>query len=129
MKSILATLLLLTVTVANSATTVQVVWPFSPSSSQSVMARDLIESANKSQDKYQFVFINKPGAGGSIAANYTLNRPELTLMISSNSFWLNMAFGSLHLTGVVMDGRASLGLDIPLINMRKICINSLSTLV
>lgn len=88
MKSILATLLLLTVTVANSATTVQVVWPFSPSSSQSVMARDLIESANKSQDKYQFVFINKPGAGGSIAANYTLNRPELTLMISSNSFYI-----------------------------------------
>jgi tripartite-type tricarboxylate transporter receptor subunit TctC len=72
--------------VANQRT-VQVVWPFAPASSQAVMVRNLLEAANKQQNKYQFVFVNKPGAGGAIAANYVSSSPQLTVLASTSSFY------------------------------------------
>ena len=72
----------------SSPINVQVVFPFSPSSSQASMVRELIDSANKNQSKYNFIFSSRPGAGGSIAANATVNKPELTLLATSNSFYI-----------------------------------------
>ena len=66
---------------------VQVVWPFAPGSTQAVMVRNLIESANQQQSKYQFVFVGKPGAGGAIAANYTASANTLTVLASTSSFY------------------------------------------
>lgn len=66
---------------------VQVVWPFAPGSSQAVMYRNLIDSANKQQTKYSFVFVNKPGAGGAVAANYVLSNSGLTVLASTSSFY------------------------------------------
>lgn len=66
---------------------VQIVWPFAPGSTQAVMFRSLIESANQQQSKYQFVFVNKPGAGGAIAANYTTASNTLTVLASTSSFY------------------------------------------
>lgn len=44
-------------------------WPFTPASTQGSYFRAILEQANKEQDKYEFVFENKTGAGGAIATN------------------------------------------------------------
>lgn len=47
--------------------------------------RALTEEANKQQSAYTFVFDAKPGAGGTVAANYTNNHPATTLWINSSA--------------------------------------------
>lgn len=84
--AILATVLSCAVAQANPQS-VQLVWPFAPGSTQAVMFRNLIESANQQQSKYQFVFVNRPGAGGAIAANYTSSANTLTVLASTSSFY------------------------------------------
>jgi tripartite-type tricarboxylate transporter receptor subunit TctC len=66
---------------------VQIVWPFALGSTQAIMVRNLIESANQQQSKYQFVFVNKPGAGGAIAANYAAASNSLAVLASTSSFY------------------------------------------
>lgn len=89
MKKIIASALLAvsSLTYANQPQTVQVVWPFAPGSTQAVMVRHLIESANEQQSKYHFIFVNKPGAGGAIAANYTTSANTHTVLASTSSFY------------------------------------------
>lgn len=84
---ILATVLGISAQAAVAAQTVQVVWPFSPSSSNAVMVRNLIEAANKQQNKYNFVFNNKPGAGGTVGAMTVADEPGLAVLISTSSFY------------------------------------------
>jgi tripartite-type tricarboxylate transporter receptor subunit TctC len=67
--------------------TVQLVWPFAVSANGAEWVRELANQANKSQSKYVFVFVHKPGAGGTIAALHTLNNHGLTLMSSSSGFF------------------------------------------
>jgi tripartite-type tricarboxylate transporter receptor subunit TctC len=89
MKKLLAVLVtvLSCITVQANPQSVQIVWPFAPGSTQAIMVRNLIESANQQQSKYQFVFVNKPGAGGAIAANYTAASNSLTVLASTSSFY------------------------------------------
>jgi tripartite-type tricarboxylate transporter receptor subunit TctC len=91
MKKIILSLLLaagITSSVsAGQPKNVQVVWPFAPGSTQAVMIRSLLENANTNQKNYQFIFVNKPGAGGSIAANSILNTDTLSVLVSSSSFY------------------------------------------
>lgn len=47
--------------------------------------RALVDEANKNQTKYNFLFEPKPGAGGTVAANFTLNSPNNTLWINSSA--------------------------------------------
>ncbi len=47
--------------------------------------RTLAEESNKLQSKYNFIFDAKPGAGGTVAANYVLNTP--------NTIWINSSAG------------------------------------
>lgn len=47
--------------------------------------RSLVDEANKIQNKYNFIFDTKPGAGGTLAANYTLTTPNNTLWINSSA--------------------------------------------
>ena len=67
---------------------VPIIWPFSPSSSQANMIRSIIDSANTQQTKYQFVFQNRPGAGGAVAANATKEAKDLTILASTTSFYI-----------------------------------------
>lgn len=76
-----------TLVYANQPKTVEVVWPFAAGSSQAVMIRNLLENANSSQTQYQFVFTNKPGAGGAIAANSVLSSNTLSILASTSSFY------------------------------------------
>lgn len=66
---------------------VNVVWPFAPASTQAVLVRTLLDSANSQQTKYTFVFQNRPGAGGSIAANAVLQSNSLTVLAHTSSFY------------------------------------------
>jgi tripartite-type tricarboxylate transporter receptor subunit TctC len=89
MKKIFTILLMMCI--ASSAfaqKTVSIIWPFSPASSQSNMVRAVIESANAQQNKYQFVFQNRPGAGGAIAANAVKESKELAILATTSSFYI-----------------------------------------
>ena len=47
--------------------------------------RALVAEANKIQNQYTFLFDTKPGAGGTVAANFTTNNPTNTLWINSSA--------------------------------------------
>ena len=71
---------------------VPIVWPFAAGSNQANYTRAIVEEANKQQNKYVFHFENKPGAGGSIAANYVANYNGLALLSSSSSFFVRPVY-------------------------------------
>jgi tripartite-type tricarboxylate transporter receptor subunit TctC len=71
-----------------AAQQVKVYWPFAATSAQGMMIRELIDDMNKKQDKYQFIFTHKPGAGGSVAATSVLNDNTMSLMVSTSSFYI-----------------------------------------
>lgn len=75
---------------AASATSqiIPVVWPFSVGSSDANMIRTLIDNANQQQNRYQFVFTSRPGAGGYVAANSVSASRELQVLFSSSSFYI-----------------------------------------
>lgn len=79
---------LFTTLVSANPKTVLVYWPFSVSSPQGMMTRNLIEEANIQQSKYRYVFMPKPGAGGSIAANAIRTPNELSILVSTSSFYI-----------------------------------------
>jgi tripartite-type tricarboxylate transporter receptor subunit TctC len=92
MKKILLSLITMLSLTANAGTTVPIVWPFSISSNQANFIRLIIEEANKQQDKYTFIFENKPGAGGTLAAQYVLNYNGIAIISSSSSFFVRPQF-------------------------------------
>lgn len=67
---------------------VKVVWPYSIVSEQGLMYKELVESANQIQDRYKFIFVNKPGAGGSLAVLSVENDTDLSLLAHSSSFYI-----------------------------------------
>lgn len=71
---------------------VPIVWPFAPGSNQANFARVIIEEANKQQTKYVFHFEHKPGAGGSIAANYVSTYNGIALLHSNSSFFVRPVY-------------------------------------
>lgn len=71
--------------------TVSVVWPFSLAGAQPNMVRQILDNANRQQNKYQFVFNNVPGAGGSVAANAVNSTNQLKVLITSTSFYIRPA--------------------------------------
>lgn len=92
MKKIIAMVLFAISMTAQSAQTVNVVWPFNIGSTQANYARALITEANKTQNKFAFVLENKTGAGSSIAANYVANSRELSIMAATSSFFIRPNF-------------------------------------
>lgn len=65
------------------------VWGFAVGSTQGVYYRAILDQANKDQSKYEFVFENKPGAGGSIAAQYVHNQsPKIAILAHSPAFFI-----------------------------------------
>lgn len=66
---------------------VELIWPFSTASTNANMARSLVDQANQIQNKYQFVYVNKQGAGGSIGAQYVLTSSKSAVLMASSSFY------------------------------------------
>jgi tripartite-type tricarboxylate transporter receptor subunit TctC len=91
MKKLLSIFLLCFVTATASAQAkivVPVAWPFSLASNSGLMAREIVTEANNIQNKYQFVFENKPGAGGSVAVNYVTNANQPVILAHTSSFFI-----------------------------------------
>ena len=53
--------------------------------------RTLAAEANKQQNKYNFIFDVKPGAGAAIAAMYVAKTPD-TILATSSAFWIRPNF-------------------------------------
>jgi tripartite-type tricarboxylate transporter receptor subunit TctC len=53
--------------------------------------RTVIEEANRIQDKYNFMFDAKPGAGGAVAAMY-VNNTSNTILATSSAFFIRPNF-------------------------------------
>jgi tripartite-type tricarboxylate transporter receptor subunit TctC len=80
--------------VAAATETITILWAFNIGSNQANSVRHIIEEANFQQSKYKFVLENKPGAGGTISANYVLANSNNTLVAMSSSFFIRPAFDS-----------------------------------
>jgi tripartite-type tricarboxylate transporter receptor subunit TctC len=90
MKKTLTTLLLFFSALSHASPPQQVpiVWPFSVGSNQVNFIRTIIDDANKKQKKYNFYVEFKPGAGGTIAAQYVDNYKSVALLSISSSFFV-----------------------------------------
>jgi tripartite-type tricarboxylate transporter receptor subunit TctC len=82
----------LTLCLAQARETITIVWGFNIGSNQANTVRILCEELNSSQDRYTFVIGHRPGAGGSIAANYVDSNPENTVVSMSSSFIIRPYF-------------------------------------
>lgn len=87
-KFIIGLMLTVMATSTMAAEQVKVYWGFAPTSSSAMMVRELIDNMNKQQDKYQFIFVHKPGIGGSIAASSMLADKSTSVLLTSSSFYI-----------------------------------------
>ena len=88
MSKFLLTLVLSALTITANAETVSVVWGFSPGSNTANVLRQGTALANKAQTQHTYVFANRLGAGGSIAANSVANAQRSEVLAASSSFMI-----------------------------------------
>lgn len=92
MKNLILSLFLSLITATTVAKeTVTIVYSWTAADTAANFHRTLAEEANKIQNKYRFVFDARPGAGGSIAANYVLNNPN-TILATASAFFIRPNF-------------------------------------
>lgn len=77
---------------AYSAETVLVAWPFGIGDSTAGYSRMATEEVNQMQKKYVFVFEQRSGAGGTIAANAVLNSKTPAVLSTSSAFFVRGNF-------------------------------------
>jgi tripartite-type tricarboxylate transporter receptor subunit TctC len=90
-RLLLATLLAIS-TSAFAAEKITIIWGFAPGANQGVFYRALASEANKSQDKYEFLFDSKTGAGGAVAARHVLANPKNTVLGATSTFFIRANF-------------------------------------
>jgi len=83
---LLAVLATLSLTAQAQKETQTLVYSWTAADTAANFYRALAEESNKIQNKYNFVFDTKPGAGGTVAANYVLNTPNTIWVNSSAAF-------------------------------------------
>lgn len=91
MKTLFAILLAATSIVATAKENITIYYSWSASDTAANFHRVLADEANKIQDRYNFIFDVKPGAGGSIAANTVLNQPN-TILATASAFFIRPNF-------------------------------------
>lgn len=87
-KMLLALLLSASTAFATAQTVVPVVWVFALSSTQGLMVREIVNEANSIQNKYQFVFEHKAGAGGAVGVNHVANLNQPAILAHTASFFI-----------------------------------------
>lgn len=70
---------------------VTIVYSWTAADGPANYSRAIIEEANRLQNKYNFIFDTKPGAGGSIAANHVKNTPN-TILATASAFFVRPNF-------------------------------------
>jgi tripartite-type tricarboxylate transporter receptor subunit TctC len=78
--------------------TITVVWGFNIGSNQANTVRIMCDELNQIQDKYTFIIGHKPGAGGTIAANYVEDNPNTALVSMSSSFIIRPYYETAQVT-------------------------------
>ena len=84
-------LFLLFATVALAGENVTIIYSWTAADGPANYSRTIIEEANQQQKKYNFIFDTKPGAGGSVAANYVKNTPN-TILATASAFFVRPNF-------------------------------------
>jgi tripartite-type tricarboxylate transporter receptor subunit TctC len=88
MKKIIAILATTLFTLSATAKeNITIFYAWGPGDSVANYHRTIANEANKIQDKYNFLFDTKPGAGGAIAVNHVLNTPN-TVLAHSTAFFV-----------------------------------------
>lgn len=65
------------------------VWGFAVGSTQGTYFRQILEQANKEQNKYEFQFEHRPGAGGAIASQHVISQhPKTVILAHSAAFFV-----------------------------------------
>jgi tripartite-type tricarboxylate transporter receptor subunit TctC len=89
MKKIFICLLLaLSTNLVLARETITIMYAYSPSDTTGNYSRVMANELNSSQDKYTFVFDAKPGAGGTLAVNDVLSKPNNTILHHSTAFFV-----------------------------------------
>lgn len=91
MKHLLAIILAVASSLSAARENIVIVYSWTPADTAANFHRTLADEANKIQDRYNFVFDVKPGAGGSIAANHVLNQPN-TILATASAFFIRPNF-------------------------------------
>jgi len=86
MKKLLAVFLSTLAFAATAKENITIFYAWGPGDSVANYHRTLAMEANKIQDKFNFIFDTKPGAGGAIASNHVLNTPNSILAHSTAFF-------------------------------------------
>jgi tripartite-type tricarboxylate transporter receptor subunit TctC len=86
MKKLLSILLMAFAFSAQAKENITILYAYGPADSVANYHRTLANEANKIQDKYNFIFDAKPGAGGSIASNFVLREQNYVLAHSTAFF-------------------------------------------
>jgi tripartite-type tricarboxylate transporter receptor subunit TctC len=76
---------------ASAKETITIVYSWTAADGPANYSRSIIEIANKQQEKYNFIFDTKPGAGGSLAANHVLRTPN-TILATASAFFVRPNF-------------------------------------
>ena len=76
---------------ATAKDTITVIYSWTAADTAANFHRSLIEEANRIQDKYNFIFDTRPGAGGSIAAIHVLETPN-TILATASAFFVRPNF-------------------------------------
>ena len=91
MKKFLAILLTFFALTAQARENITIIYGFSAGDNSANYARTLAEEANKIQDRYNFLFDVRPGAGQVVAFNYIKNTPN-TIFMTSGAYWVRPNF-------------------------------------
>jgi len=86
MKKLIAILMATLALAATAKENITIFYAWGPGDSVANYHRTLANEANKIQDKYNFIFDTKPGAGGAIASNHVLATPNSILAHSTAFF-------------------------------------------
>jgi tripartite-type tricarboxylate transporter receptor subunit TctC len=90
-KFITAFLMAAAALTATAKENITIVYSWTPADVAANFHRSLAAEANKIQDRYNFVFDARPGAGGSIAANYVATQPN-TVLATASAFFIRPNF-------------------------------------
>lgn len=80
------------VTANPNPVTVNVLWPSDIGGTQANRVRLLVQQGNAMQDKYKFMFVHKPGAGGTIAAKEVETSDTPSVLVFTSSFFVRPIF-------------------------------------
>jgi tripartite-type tricarboxylate transporter receptor subunit TctC len=92
MKKLLAILLASFALTVSARETITIVYSWTAADTAANFHRSLADEANKIQDKYNFIFDVKPGAGGSIAARTVQAQPDNAILATASAFFIRPNF-------------------------------------